>query len=94
MKKKGRRIQLGRKVREWMDIPMEAFGGSVKVTMASNAFVMVENHRGVFACTQTSIRFQIEGGLLCVEGDELVLLELTGERAVVRGGIKGLQFEK
>lgn len=90
---KKRRIKLGRRVAALLDLPVETLTGEVKVTLYSNAVLVAENHRGVFECTPERIRLRTGSGLLLVEGAGMTLMELTDERALVEGGIRGARFE-
>ncbi|HOG00803.1 MAG: YabP family protein [Firmicutes bacterium ADurb.Bin248] len=94
MGKGKRRIRLGRRAAEWLDLPEEILTGRVKVTLYAMDTLVAENHGGVFECAPERVRLRTAEGILRVEGRELTLEELSGERALVRGEIIGVSFEK
>lgn len=53
----------------------------------------IEQHRGILGFGKDRIRFLTEQGTLSVEGDDLMLVQLTEARAVVRGLIRSVSLE-
>ncbi|HWQ58131.1 MAG TPA: YabP/YqfC family sporulation protein [Clostridia bacterium] len=94
MAKSKRRIKLGKRAAEWLDLPEEILTGRVKATLYATDTLVVENHKGVFECAPERIRLRTGEGILCVEGADMVLMELSGDRALVSGEIVGVSFEK
>lgn len=94
MPKSKRRIRLGRRAAALLDLPEETFTGCVKVTLYSANTLVAENHKGVFECAGEHIRLRTSEGILRVEGEGMVLMELSNERAMIRGEITGVSFEK
>lgn len=89
-----RKIRLGRCAAALLDLPEETLTGEVKATLYSASTVMIENHGGVFECTPERMRLRTAQGILRIEGRALVLAEFSGDRALVRGEITGISFEK
>ncbi len=94
MIKKRRRIKLGRRIGEFLDIPEEAFGDTLKICMIENGFASVENYKGVFECDKQLIKLRSSSGIVRIDGSELVLGEIRSDRAVVFGKIKSVSFEE
>lgn len=94
MPKSKRRIKLGRRAAEMLDLPEETCTGCVKATLYAAGTLVVENHKGVFECAPERIRLRTDEGILCVEGREMTLMEFSSERALVRGEISLVSFEK
>lgn len=94
MPKSKRRIKLGRRVAAVLDLPEETFTGCVKVTLYSTATLVAENHEGVFECAPERVRLRTCDGILRVEGENMTLMELSVERALIRGEIFSVSFEK
>ncbi len=57
------------------------------VQWVGGAECLIEQHRGIVCFGKDRIRFLTEQGTLCVEGEDLELLQLSEARAVVRGPI-------
>ncbi len=93
MKKGKRRIKLGMRVGELIDIPLESFGDTLKVCVIADSLAWIENYDGVFECAENVIRLRTGSGIVRVDGEELVLSELRCDRAVIKGSIKAVQFE-
>ena len=94
MPKNKRRIKLGRRAASMLDLPEETFTGCVKVTLYAASSLVAENHAGVFECAPERIRLRTSEGILRIEGENMMLMELSDEHALVRGEISLVTFEK
>lgn len=94
MKRKKRRIKLGRRIGKFLDIPEEAFGDTLKICMIENGFASIENYKGVFECDKQLIKLRSSSGMVRIDGVDLMLGEIRSERAVVFGNIKSVSFEE
>ena len=56
--------------------------------------LVVENHKGVFECAPERIRLRTGEGILRIEGNNMALMEFSDERALIRGEISLVSFEK
>ena len=88
-----RRKKWKRVVLEALDLPQEADGETVKVTMIGRSDLLVENHRGILEYALEYVRLLSGDGVIRVEGRELMLSEFGAGRAYVRGNISGWSFE-
>lgn len=88
-----RRKKWKRVVLETLDLPLEADGETVKVTMIGRSDLLVENHRGILEYALEYVRLLSGDGVIRVEGRELMLSEFGAGRAYVRGNISGWSFE-
>jgi sporulation protein YqfC len=88
-----RRRPWKRTVLRALDLPEEADGETVKVTMIGHDHLLVENHQGVLQFAADVVRLYSGDGVVRVEGDGLTLVEFSAGRAVVRGRIAGWWFE-
>ena len=95
MKKKKKRKKLHPVMRaaQIMDMPMDTDGTVAKVTLLGHRKALVENHRGVYACTEEGIILTGAEGMLAVHGRELEIKELDRERMLVEGYITGVSYE-
>ena len=88
-----RRKKWKRVVLEALDLPQEADGETVKVTMIGRSDLLVENHRGILEYALEYVRLLSGDGGIRGEGRELMLSEFGAGRAYVRGNISGWSFE-
>lgn len=54
---------------------------------------LIEQHRGILCFALHEIRFRTEQGVLSIEGEELVLEQMTDSRAKVCGNIRSVALE-
>lgn len=88
-----RRIKLGRRTAALLDVPEEALTGEIRLVLNGRGRCLVENHDGVFECGEEKIRLRCGRDILRIEGTELVLMDISPERAFVSGGIRSIEFE-
>ncbi|MBE5785237.1 MAG: sporulation protein YqfC [Clostridiales bacterium] len=94
MSKKKRKIKLGRRILETLEIPEEAYSDTAKITLWGKKTLLLEQHSGIFECGEKRIRLFTEPGILRIEGEDLVLLELSDERLYVTGKIESVIYER
>ena len=90
---KTKRKRWKRAVLSALDLPLEADGETLKITMVGTGDLLVENHRGVLECGLERIRLMSTVGIIRIEGTMLTLSEFGTERAYIRGLIGGWRFE-
>ena len=76
-----------------LDLPADADGSVIRVTMIGNTDLLVENHAGVIRYNDDLVRLQSEYGVLRIEGRGLQLSEFGQERAYIRGAVFGWRYE-
>lgn len=91
---------MGQRRKKWkkaiyraLDLPEEADGKTVKLTMVGRNDLLVENHGGIVQYALDYIRLLSADGVIRIEGKELTLSEFSLGRAYVRGEIAGWRFE-
>ncbi len=62
------------------------------VELAGENRVLIENHLGVLAYSPEKIEVKVEYGKVCVEGENLKLMEMSREQLVIYGRIMHLQL--
>lgn len=55
---------------------------------------LIEQHRGLIGFDRDRIRFETEQGILSVEGESLVMNQLSETRVLVSGGIRSISLER
>ena len=88
-----RRIRLGKRIVEAMDIPQEALLDVPKITLAGRGHMLIENHRGVFEYHNETVRLHTVEGLLRIAGNELVLKDLSENLLYISGEIRLVEYE-
>ena len=76
-----------------LDLPAEVVAGAPKVTVTGASRVLVENHRGLLAYSDTEVA--VDGGStrVLVRGDGLLLRAMDREMLLVTGTITGVDLE-
>ena len=82
-----------RKLLEGLDLPLEAFGDVIRLTLIAKTDLLVENHTGLLQHTGTIIRLYTPEGILRVEGENLSMAHLGEERAYIKGTVKTVGYE-
>ena len=89
-----RKIKMGRRIARVLDIPEETLTCEVKVTLYHNNAVKIENHKGIFECTDRRIKVKLNKELLCIEGEGLVIMDFGDQRIYISGNIDAVSYEK
>lgn len=89
---KKKKIKLKRKLLAALDLPEETEPAVQKLTMLGREDLLIENHMGVQQCDRKEIRIITHEGIVCIQGEELVLLQVAQTRAYIRGGIRSIGF--
>ena len=93
MSNKKRKIKLGRRVVEMLDLPEESVSGQPKLTVQGRDNLLVENHEGIFECMENTVRLHSSCGILRITGEALTLMELSTERLYITGSIRSVEYE-
>lgn len=88
----GKRAKLLGKLAWAADLPDEPIPGRPLVEIIDNCSVLIENHKGVNAFTDTMIRVKVKSGSVCVCGDKLELARMTKGQLIIRGCIESVQL--
>lgn len=88
-----KRIKLRRTLLAALDLPEETEPTVHKLTMVGGSDLVVENHCGVLKYLSGQVRLAVHGGVLCIQGEKLELLEMSASRAYVRGEIQSIALE-
>lgn len=81
-----------RSMTEALDLPKEILLDFPLICMTGRDEVTVENHKGILAYTEDSIRIGTKVGTLAIKGSALGLKQLTGEVLVITGRLTALEF--
>lgn len=93
MSSKKRKIRLGKRIAEALDLPDEAVSGQPKLTLHGREILLIENHKGIFECGECVVRLHTACGILRITGSALTLLELSAERLYVAGALCSVEYE-
>ena len=77
---------------EQLDLPAEAFAGVPRVIISGTERVLIENHKGILAYTETEV--EVSGGAtkIRIRGDGLLLRGMTAESLTVTGRILAVEM--
>lgn len=91
--KRKRKIKLGKRIAEQLELPAEAASPSAKITLWGKEMVLLERHKGLFECSERRIRLHTADGIVCIAGESLVLMELSLDRMFISGAIENIGYE-
>lgn len=74
------------------DIPQELVLGWPRSVLLGDEKLIVEQHQGIYACTETEIILKTLCGLLVITGRQLSLSRYDGDGLVVLGRIEKLSY--
>lgn len=77
---------------EKLDLPAEALAGVFRVTVTGKERILIENHRGVLAYTDTEV--EVGGGTarLRIRGERLLLRAMNREMLLITGVIYSMDY--
>lgn len=74
------------------DIPQELVFGWPRTVLLGDEKLIVEQHQGIFACTQEEIILKTGCGLMVISGEKLSLSRFDRDGLVVFGRIQKLSY--
>lgn len=66
-------------------LPEDVLGGEARVTWFGRKSVMVEGQRGMVELGESHMRLKTKDGVMTVQGEALVLRELSSDAAMIEG---------
>lgn len=85
-------MDIRRGVSEALDLPKEIMLDLPLISLTGREEVTVENHKGILAYGDESIRVGTKAGILCIRGQALALKQLTQDALVITGKVIALEF--
>lgn len=74
------------------DIPQELVFGWPRSVLLGDEKLIVEQHQGIYACTEREIMVRTKSGMLVISGEKLSLSRYSREDLVVFGKIEKLSY--
>ena len=75
---------------KWNEIPKELVLGWPRSVLLGDEKLIVEQHQGIYACTQEEIILRTQCGLMAISGENLSLSRYDRDGLVVLGKIRKL----
>ena len=66
-------------------LPEDVLGGEARVTWFGRKSVMVEGQQGMIELGESRMRLKTHGGVMTVQGEALVIRELSADAAMIDG---------
>ncbi len=85
-------VQIGEKVADILDIPLETVIDWPGIAMSGNKSLVIQNHLGIIEYDQELIRVNTKLGEIRITGSSLSLLVAYKEEIVIEGRIGGVQL--
>jgi len=63
------------------------------VTATGSGEVIVENYKNLIEFTDTKIRIRVKNGVIAINGEQLVLQQVTTECLLIAGRVSGISYE-
>ena len=92
-KEKGNGKKLKEKVVEVLELPKEITLDLPKITILGNRNLLLENYKGIIEYDSNKIKINTMDGVISVEGENLVIKEITSEDLMVDGNITRWNFD-
>ena len=77
---------------KWTEIPKELVLGWPRSVLLGDEKLIVEQHQGIYACTQEEIVLRTQCGLMSITGENLSLSRYDRDGLVVLGKIEKLSY--
>jgi len=80
---------------EWLkhgEVPQELVFGWPRSILLGNEKLIVEQHQGIYTCTQQEVIIKTKCGLLTISGENLSLSRYSRDELVVLGKIGALSY--
>ena len=77
---------------KWNEIPRELVLGWPRSVLLGDEKLIVEQHQGIYACTQEEIVLRTQCGLMSITGENLSLSRYDRDGLVVLGKIEKLSY--
>ena len=78
---------------ERLELPQEAFGGTVRITAVGDRRLLIEKHRGLLEYGSERIRVSTGRGSILLSGAELSMTAMNGEELLITGRLQSLEWE-
>ena len=80
-------------ISDLFELPREVMLDLPRLTLVGNLQIYLENHRGVIAYDEKTVRIGVTGGELIIRGENLQIKNLIAEELLIKGTIEGLEYE-
>lgn len=80
------------KLSNFLELPQEVLLGISKIVLIGNNRLLVENCKGIVEFENQKIRLSTVNGLVKIQGENLIIKEITSESVIIIGEISSLKF--
>ncbi len=89
MRKKESRVQ---SVAEALDLPLDVISDIPRSEIMGNCQLSIENIRGILDYNESCIKINTTVGIMKIEGDELLIDNISDESIFIKGRIIRIEF--
>ena len=94
MGKGKRKIHIKRRIAEVLDLPLDAVCNVTRITLLSNAQMLIESYEDLYLYSDKEIIITLEGKKLSISGEQLEIIGATDDRLMVFGIIRCLEYRE
>lgn len=81
-------------ISEALELPKELVMDIPRITMLGSKQLFLENYKGIIEYEDNNIRIKIHGGIIRLEGRNMLIKEITSEDIMVSGDIYSIEFQE
>lgn len=93
-KNKEAKVKLREKVTELLELPKEVVLNLPKLTMVGDGSLVIENYKGIIEYDDKRVRVNTGSGIVKINGERLLIKEITSEDIMIDGEIRSIEFMK
>lgn len=80
------------KISEALELPKEVLLNASKLSMIDGGNLIIENYKGIIEYENERIRVNTGKGIIKINGQNLIVREITSENILIDGQIQSLEF--
>ncbi|MCX8130269.1 MAG: sporulation protein YqfC [Clostridia bacterium] len=91
-KEEEQKLNLKEKMTEVLELPKEVVLDIPKLVMLGNSNMIIENYKGIIEYDTNRIRVNTGMGIIKIQGNNLIIKEITSEDIMIDGKVITLEF--
>ncbi len=88
-----KKLNIKKKMADTLDLPEEYALGSLKISIIDFSSVGILNYKSIVEYGENIIKINTKEKMIRIEGDSLIIDNITDDEIKIKGSIKNLLFE-